>query len=79
MTLLGISPIEWTPTHSVAVSRLMAWDQNIQWKSEIALALLAAEIGPSRVNQLLPGQYNNGYSSVHQLMHSQLSQLTKTF
>ena len=64
MTLLGLPPIEWTPTHSVAVSRLMAWDQNIQWKSEIALALLAAEIGGIRVNQLLPGQYSDSFSSV---------------
>lgn len=60
MTLLDIPPIEWTPTHSVAVSRLMAWDQNIQWKSEIALALLAAEIGQSRVDQLLPNEYRPG-------------------
>ncbi|WP_340102949.1 penicillin acylase family protein [Rhodohalobacter sp. 8-1] len=60
MTLLGIPPINWTPSHSVAVSRLMAWDQNIQWKSEIAIALLAAGIGNSKVNQLLPSEYRSG-------------------
>ena len=30
-TLLDVEPIEWTPTHSFALSRLMAWDQNIHW------------------------------------------------
>ena len=65
MTLLGISPISWTPTHSVAVSRLMAWDQNIQWKSEIALALLAADIGNSRINQLLPTEFSSGLSQTY--------------
>lgn len=59
MTLLGIPPIKWTPTHSVAVSRLMAWEQNIQWKGEIALALLAANIGKTRVDQLLPNEYRS--------------------
>lgn len=58
MTLLGIDPIEWTPTHSVAVSRLMAWDQNIQWKSELALALIELEIGSTRLRQILPNKYS---------------------
>src|SRR6056297_3686779 len=79
MTLLGISPIEWTPTHSIAVSRLMAWDQNIQWKSEIALALLSAEIGQARVNQLLPGQYNRGFTSIHHTDGQSVASVAKEF
>jgi len=62
MTLLGVSPVEWTPTHSIAVGRLMAWNQNIQWKSEIAFALLGSEIGNSRVDQLLPSEFRAGFS-----------------
>lgn len=79
MTLLGISPIEWTPTHSVAVSRLMAWDQNIQWKSEIALALLAAEIGNSKVNQLLPSEYKTGFTESHTNDRQSIASVSKQF
>lgn len=57
MNLLEIDPIEWTPVHSIAVSRLMAWDQNIQWKSELALALLTAESGINKIDQLLPEEF----------------------
>ena len=79
MTLLGISPITWTPTHSVAVSRLMAWDQNIQWKSEVALALLAAEIGQGRLNQLLPNQYNNDMSSFDPVERQPIESVNRDF
>jgi len=79
MTLLDLSPLEWTPTHSVAISRLMAWDQNIQWKSEIALALLAAEIGESRVDQLLPGQYSRGISSINPAAKKSIASVKNNF
>lgn len=59
MNLLNIEPIEWTPVHSIAVSRLMAWDQNNQWESELALALLSEEAGPGVVNQLLAQEYSS--------------------
>jgi len=54
LTLLGLKPPQWTPTHSIAVARLMAWDQNIHWKSEITLALIAESIGSNRLQQLFP-------------------------
>jgi len=74
LTLLGLNPPEWTPTHSIAVSRLMAWDQNMHWKSELILAQIASEIGPNRLQQLYPidrpefisgnPQYNNTLQSL---------------
>ncbi|REL38171.1 penicillin acylase family protein [Rhodohalobacter sp. SW132] len=54
LTLLGLDPPRWTPAHSIAVSRLMAWDQNMHWKSEISLALIAESIGGNRLQQLFP-------------------------
>lgn len=53
-TLLDVEPIEWTPTHTIALSRLMAWDQNIHWWSELTYAYLAEELDSYRFQQLVP-------------------------
>lgn len=53
-SLLGAEPIEWTPRHSIAVSRLMAWDQNMHWWSEITYAYLAEKLDPLLFQQLIP-------------------------
>ncbi len=53
-TLLDMKPIEWTPTHSFAVTRLMAWDQNIYWWSELAYAYLEEHLPPARLQELFP-------------------------
>lgn len=53
-SLLDVKPIEWTVTHSLAMSRLMAWDQNMHWWSELAYAYLAEEYDAAQIRQLIP-------------------------
>lgn len=53
-TLLDVKPIEWTPTHSFALLRLMAWDQNIHWWSELTYAYLAEQMDFYNFQQLVP-------------------------
>lgn len=53
-TLLDVDPIKWTPTYSIALSRLMAWDQNIHWWSELTFAYLQEHMDPYRFQQLIP-------------------------
>lgn len=53
-TLLDIDPIPWTPTHSIVMSRLMAWDQNVHWWSELTYAYLAELLEPRKLQELLP-------------------------
>ncbi len=53
-SLLGVEPIEWTPTHSIAVARLMSWDQNMHWMSELTYAYLAEKLDPVLLRQLIP-------------------------
>ncbi|MDX1591689.1 MAG: penicillin acylase family protein [Balneolaceae bacterium] len=59
-TLLDMEPIEWTVTHSIALTRLMAWDQNIHWWSELTFAFLEESLPPSRLQELFP-QYDDRY------------------
>jgi len=67
-SLLEIDPIRWTPTHSIALTRLMAWDQNIHWRAELAYAYIGQKFGASTVQQLLPS-YSDQYPTTlsHQI------------
>jgi len=67
-SLLDITPIQWTPTHTIATTRLMAWDQNIHWRAEMAYAYIGQKYGPSTVQQLFP-TYDNRYPTTisHQI------------
>lgn len=53
-SLLGMEPIRWTPRHTIALTRLMAWDQNNHWWSELSFALLAEKMPPSQLRQYIP-------------------------
>ncbi|SMO65036.1 penicillin acylase family protein [Fodinibius sediminis] len=52
--LADMDPIPWTPTHSVALSRLMAWELNLSWKSELTYAHLSEELPEEKFLQLRP-------------------------
>ena len=53
-SLVKMKPIEWTPRHTIAISRLMAWDQNINWWSELTLAWLQTQLPAARMRELIP-------------------------
>ena len=53
-SLLDVKPITWTPTHSIAMSRLMAWDQNMHWWSELTYAYLGEIMDAGQLQQLIP-------------------------
>lgn len=55
-SLAGMEPLEWTPAHSLALARLMAWELNLSWKAEIANALLAERLSPAHYRELFPGR-----------------------
>lgn len=52
--LLGVKPIPWTPRHTIALTRLMAWDQNNHWWSKLSFALLAERVSPAHLQQFIP-------------------------
>src|SRR5690625_1381170 len=53
-SLTDMEPIPWTPTHSIALARLMAWELNLSWKSELIYASLADQLPPEKFLQLRP-------------------------
>ncbi|NGP86732.1 penicillin acylase family protein [Fodinibius halophilus] len=53
-TLADMEPIQWTITHSIALARLMAWELNLAWKSELTYAYLAQNLSSRKFADLLP-------------------------
>lgn len=53
-SLLNLKPIPWTPTHTYAISRLMAWELNVSWWSELTYAALAEKLPSSTMQELFP-------------------------
>jgi penicillin amidase len=53
-TLADMEPIEWKVTHSIALARLMAWELNLAWKSELTYAYLSQHLPQQKYAQLLP-------------------------
>ncbi len=78
-SLLRMDPIEWTPRHTIAISRLMAWDQNINWWSELTLAWLQQRLPDARMRELVPEyerfrpitESDSGISSAMAMLHTE--------
>ncbi|WP_421774242.1 penicillin acylase family protein [Gracilimonas sp.] len=50
--LTGIQPLDWTPARSLAVSRLMGWELNMGWWSEVTYGYLRDNLPPQQFEQL---------------------------
>lgn len=51
-SLADMDPIRWTPTHSLALARLMAWELNIAWKTELTYNLLFQKLSANQLKAL---------------------------
>lgn len=52
--MTGMEPIQWTPAHSLALARLMAWELNIAWKTELTYSVILEKVGAGRFRELFP-------------------------
>lgn len=52
--MLNYEPEEWTPVHSLMVSRLMAWELNISWHVDVVLGELIARLGEEKAQKVFP-------------------------
>jgi len=50
--LTGIQPIKWNPTRSIAITRLMAWELNMSWWTEVMYGYLQAKLPAEQLDQL---------------------------
>ncbi len=52
--VLGYEPELWKPEHSLVLTKLMAWELNISWWTDIAFSHLVQKLGEEKVKQVLP-------------------------
>lgn len=57
--VLGYDPYEWKPEHSLVIGKLMGWELNVSWWSDIAFANLIQKLGVERAKELLPDYPQN--------------------
>lgn len=56
---LGYEPEEWKPEHSLQIGKMMAWQMNISWWTDISFAHLIERLGEDRVRQIIPDYPDN--------------------
>ena len=66
-SLLDVKPIQWTPTHTIAISRLMSWDQNQHWWAELSYAYLHEILDPVLFRQIIPVYSDNDPTMISSL------------
>jgi penicillin amidase len=52
--LLRYEPEPWTPLHTILVARLIAWELNLSWWTDITYGTLQDKLGSAMVNEILP-------------------------
>jgi penicillin G amidase len=52
--LLRYEPKEWKPLHSILVARLIAWELNLSWWTDVTYGALDEKLGTDRVHDILP-------------------------
>jgi penicillin G amidase len=57
--MLGYQPEPWKPEHSLIVSRMMAWELNISWWTDLSFTELAQKLGSEKVGEILPDYPEN--------------------
>lgn len=57
--LLGYEPYNWKIEHSLVIAKLLAWELNISWWTDIAFAHLIQKLGEEKVREILPDYPEN--------------------
>jgi penicillin G amidase len=59
--LIGYTPEPWTPLDCILVARLMAWELNLAWWTDLTYGAIAERVGPEKTLDILP-TYPSGVS-----------------
>lgn len=57
--ILNYQPYEWKPIHSIYIVRLMAWELNFSWYSDIVLSDIITKLGEEKGKEFLPNFSEN--------------------
>ena len=57
--VLGYQPEKWKPEHSIMVIRMMAWELNLSWWTDLTFTELVKKLGEEKIKEILPGYPEN--------------------
>ncbi|MCX7798058.1 MAG: penicillin acylase family protein [Melioribacter sp.] len=57
--VLGYDPYPWKPEHSLIIAKLMAWELNLSWWSDITFSNIVKRLGVEKAKELLPNYPEN--------------------
>lgn len=52
--VLGYDPYPWKPEHSLVLAKLLAWELNISWWTDIAFSDLVQKLGVEKAAEIIP-------------------------
>jgi penicillin amidase len=53
--MLGYEPEPWQPVHSILIGRLMAWELNLSWWTDLTFGAIVQRVGYAKAMEVLPG------------------------
>ena len=83
--VLGYQPEDWKPLHSLIVIKMMAWELNISWWTDLSFAELIQKLGTEKVLEILPDYPQNALTIIADnfkhlpLINSSLVETDKAF
>lgn len=54
LDMLGYDPYPWKPEHSLLIAKLMGWELNISWWSDLMFSHLIQKFGENKAKELIP-------------------------
>ncbi len=58
--VLGYLPEKWKPEHSLVIAKLLAFELNISWWTDVSFAHLIQKLGAEKVKEVIPDYPENG-------------------
>lgn len=52
--VLGYDPYPWKPAHSLVIAKLMAWELNISWWTDLMFSHLVQKFGEAKAREIIP-------------------------
>ena len=64
--ILNYDPYPWKPEHSLVIAKLMAWELNISWWTDIAFSHLVQKLGVEKVTEIIPDYDENSPTIINE-------------
>ena len=83
--MLGYEPESWKPIHSLIVIKMMAWELNISWWTDLSFTELIQKLGKEKVEEILPDYPQNAPTIIADnikylpMINSSLAETDKSF